>query len=82
MTVGGVAQEYSFITFGIKFSQILLVSKNITFTSEDSEVLDCGLLSSPNLIRSLVGFWPQVDSIDDVVSSVDSLSPRVLCKIL
>jgi len=82
MTVGGVAQEYSFITFWIKFSQILLVSKNITFTSEDSEVLDCGLLSLPYLIRSLVGFWPQVDSIDDVVSSVDSLSPRVLCKIL
>jgi len=43
MTVGGVPHEYPFISFGIKLSQILLVSKNITFTSKDLEVLDCGL---------------------------------------
>jgi hypothetical protein len=77
-TVGGASQEYSFITFGIKFSQIISVSKNITFTSKDLEVLNCGFLSSPYLIRSLVGFWPQIDSIDDVASSVDSFSPKVL----
>jgi len=28
--------------------------------------------------QSLVGFWPQVDSIDDVASSIDSLSPKML----
>jgi hypothetical protein len=78
MIVGGVAQDYPFITFGIKFSQILPVSKNITFNSKDPEVLDCGLLSSSNLIGSLVGFWPQVDSIDDVACSVDGFSPKVL----
>jgi hypothetical protein len=76
--VGGVPQEYPFITFGIKFTQILSVSKNITFTSKDSEVLDYGLLSLPNLIGSLVGFWPQVNSIDDVASSIDSFSPKML----
>jgi hypothetical protein len=62
---------------GSNFSRFS-VSKNITFTSKDPEVLDCGLLSSPYLIRSLLGFWPQVDSIDDVASSVDSFSPKVL----
>jgi hypothetical protein len=77
-TVGGVPQEYPFITFVIKFSLILPVSKNITFTSKDTEVLDRGLLSSPYLIRSLVGFWPQVHFIVDVASNVDSFSPKVL----
>jgi hypothetical protein len=77
-TVGGVSQEYSFITFGIKFSQIFSISKNVAFTSKDPEVFDCGFLSSPYLIRSLVGFLPQVDYIDDVASSVDSFPPKVL----
>jgi len=82
MTVGGVPHEYPFISFGIKLSQILLVSKNITFTSKDLEVLVSRLLSLPNVIGSLVGFWPLVYSIDDVASSVDSLSPKVLSKIV
>jgi len=77
-TVSGVPQKYHFITFGIKFSQILPVSKNIIFTSKNMEVLDCGLISSRNLIGGLVGFLPQVDSIDDVASNVDSFSPKVL----
>jgi hypothetical protein len=75
MTVGGVSQEYSFITFGIKFSLIFSASKNVALTSKVLEILDCGLLSSPYLIRSLVGFWPLVDSIDDVTSNVDSFFP-------
>jgi hypothetical protein len=52
MTVGGVPQEYTFITFGIKFTQILPISKNIAFTFKSFEILNCGLLSSPNLIGS------------------------------
>jgi len=78
MTVGGVSQEYSFITFGIKFSQIFSVSKDVALTSKNPEILDCGPLSSPYLIRSLVGFWPQVDSIDNVTGSVDSFSPKLM----
>jgi hypothetical protein len=81
MTVGGVPQEYTFITFGIKFTQIFPISKNIAFTSKSFEVLNYGLLSSPNLIGSFVGFKTQVDSIDDVASSIDNFFPKMLSMI-
>jgi hypothetical protein len=58
MTVCEISQEYTFITLGIKFPKILPVTKDIAFTSKSSEVLYCGLLTSPNLIGSLVCFKP------------------------
>jgi hypothetical protein len=81
-TVCGISQEYTFITLGIKFSQILLVTKYITFNSKSFEVLYRGFFTSPNFLGSLVCLRPQVDPVDDMTGNVYNFSLEVLSKIL
>jgi hypothetical protein len=63
------------MTLGIKLPKILPVTKDITFTSKSFEILYSGFLTSPNFIGSLVGFRPQVYSVDNVSCSITA-SPQ------
>jgi hypothetical protein len=69
------------MTLGIKLPKILPVTKDITFTSKSFEILYSGFLTSPNFIGSLVGFRPQVYSVDNVSCSINCFSPKMLSKI-
>jgi hypothetical protein len=57
------------------------MTKNITSTSKSSEVLNCGLLTTPNFIRSLVYFRPHVDSVANMAGSVDSFTSKMFSQI-
>ena len=71
-----IPKKEPFITFCIKFLQILSVSKDVTIIAKNFEVFHNRLLSSPKFIWSLFCTRTKVHSIQGMTYSVYNFSPK------
>ena len=78
-----ISQENSFITFGIKLSKIVFaIVQHKALTTEHPKMSDTWCSSLKQLIRGLANDRTKHSPIENVASSVHSLSPITLRKLL
>ena len=72
-----IPKKEPFITFCIKFLQILSVSKDVTVTAKNSKIFHHRFLSSSKFIWGLLCIWTKIHYIQGMTCSVYSFSLEV-----
>src|ERR1041385_375356 len=76
--VRSITNKYALICLRLKLRQTSTFLKNETLTPEDPKILDVGLLSGDDFIRSFVQDLAEIKTVGCMTSSVDGLCPKVV----